>query len=1037
MRLFQTRSVLLAELNRIYAKVLLSVGCMFAGTSLAEVNYFDGSANNRLKNGNNWSLGRYANWDDAVFIQDGATWRNELVTTSTEGTVAFNSVVFNGKITAKVRMYSNYVGAPIYVRTRTTVGSDVAGIVQVDGHWRADDNDLNVYPNGTSPLWVSWRMSERSGNHAQIAFIGNNRNPVVFTNSAVPGVSGSSSYTGKTILRNVDAMVYSANSATNRGTFGNGGNLVLGDAASLALVGDGSFNNGEVTLGAGCVLDVSGRTSGGFSYDGVLRGGGNVVGDMALSGELRSGGGTGGTARLVFEDTLSMEAGSTVFFELNGDANGEFDSVASDGGGDLAVDAASAWIFDFSGWSTGVPTHGSSFSVLDGWSGISGSSSRMAVTGLPSGMSLDTSALFTYGIVTVVRDGESTPVEFSVDNDHAVMCWDGLANASYAVQYNTDLVHGTWSNVADTIFGGKTICVTNEASDPQGFYKILIDGSVADAFYLGTFDGFYRNRRAMDVTLNNASYKIIVPDWLCDPALDFPYERKDNPLVAADGKEVFLGDNLVLVRVLGGWVTNSASPTIEDVKQNDLFYLDENDQAAYRWNLLDHRIDPLMDRGYGCSNITLVLDNIPYDMVAPAEIKIETYGQVGIPQDFPQWGEFIRQLCLHLKSRYGETASNGFRFRLGTESQSAKRFDGTEQEYFKYYDYAENAIKGVLPDAQVGPFNRAQVGDPVDDTISLRRLAEHCAFGTNYASGAVGGEAFDWVAHSFYYLRSILHPDDFVPTLKEIYQDVQVVDGRYFGIPLELPEFGPLVTEGGMLSGDKGAWGAAKIFETLVDLKKIGMTRTYLWVQEETLGQLDGRILFSGIEWLYCIFDHLRGGAGWSLPFEIVGGSTANSIETLASVKDDATYILVSCWNVDRKATAGSTVEVTLPAGVNPFPGSVDIQQIVFDEATSVYDVIWNDFYTNNMLSSANLNHFINYGKAVTWATTGNGMAGDDPATAKAYVINNWPKYQSLMSDALALKPFVGTVQDLPDGGKTLTVTMPVPSVYVIEIRGN
>lgn len=571
---------------------------------------------------------------------------------------------------------------------------------------------------------------------------------------------------------------------------------------------------------------------------------------------------------------------------------------------------------------------------------------------------------------------------------------------------------------------------------------------------LGEMDGFYRNRRVMDAQLESGEYLIKIPDFLCSDELDFPYVRKDNAKVRADGKEAFLSDHIMLVRLLGGWTTNRVDPTVEDAKQHDLFYLDDNGNGAYRWNLLYDRIDPFIERGYTPEYLTLVLDAIPYDLTAPYDVKIWTYGQVGIPRDFEQWGEFIRQLCLHLKDRYGEDESNLFRFRVGTEMQTDKRFAGTEEEYFKYYDYAAAAIKSVLPGAKVGGFNRtALLQDPEPEDIYLGRVAEHCAKDLNFSTGE-RGTPFDFLAHSFYFSKGsnvaecIRHPDDYLPVLQSLYSEVESTSKTYQDLPFEMQEFAPLVTEGGLVGIDTGVRGAAQIMETMIDFRKMGVDRIYHWYITERLWEapaavttnnpvemVEGqKLLIHGSAWLYCIFDHMRGGMSWKLPFEITGGGAANSVETFASVKDDATYVLVSCWNVDRKQIAGSTVKVTIPDSVKTFSGTPTVQQTLFDETSSVYDVIWEDFYESDRLSQVHLDHFDEYGKAVTYACVGmEYMSKGLFYPALRSLSNNWIKYQNLMTDSLTLSSFTGGATNTASGLE-LALTMPTPSVYVLKL---
>ncbi len=992
-------------------------------------NYYQGDGgNNLLTTAASWSAGVLSENDTVYFSEDGWTVRNEVAATDASGSVGLSHIYFNSNIAGDFRLFSNADSARLRVSGRIRVLEGVSGKVNLDGRWNFRDTDLNVDHYGANTLKVSWMMKETSGTPAaELNYYGKNMNKIVIQSGSAG--TGRSDYTGRTVLSNVDVDLSVVPDASGGG-LGLGADLRMNNAR-LNLIDSGALANDQITItGGSSVFDVSGRTGGAYSYDGVLRGfSGKVAGDLTLTGELRPGDESGGIGTLVFEDTLTVGAGGAAFFELNGVAGGTFDKMTGNGSGLLVVDSGSSWTFDFSDWSEGLLPSGAEFAVLDQWAGLSGASANLTVVGLPVGYILDASALFSDGMVTVIYIGDAPSLDISTDGAQVVLSLSGIPDWSYTIQSTTNLVEGRWENAFFGVLEGGQATVTNDLSDGCAFYQAIL---MNHASYLGKMDGLYRNRRLLDNILDSGNYLIAVPDWLKDSSLDFHYTMKSNDLVSADGREIFMADNLNLVRVLGGWVTNSLEPTIEDVKQHDLFYLDDFGDAAYRWTLLDDRIDPLIERGYACSNMTLVLDNVPYDLVATEDIVIETYGQTGIPRDMAQWGEFIRQLCLRLESNYGD-AANGFRFRVGTESQSARRFQGSEQEYFEYYDYAEHAIKTVLPGASVGPFNRAQVGDPADDIISVERLAEHCATGTNYASGETG-TTFDWVAHSFYFLGSTLHPDDFVPLLSSLYDDVQAVDGLSENLPLEIHEFGPLVTEGGLVGADTGVRGAAQILETLVDLKKIGVDRTFEYKLEEPLVQAQGKVLFHGIGWLYCILDHLRGGQSWSLPYNVVSGSGTNSIETLVSVTDEAAYLLVSCWNVDRRVTGGSTIEVSLPDSVVSFSGTPAVQQVVFEETNSVYDVLWDDFLAAGWLSDAQLAQYTQYGKAVTWATTGGGMCGTNSATAKAYVIDNWDQYEALMVDSLSLKNFSGAVQSLEGGGTVLTLELPVPSVYVVRM---
>ncbi|MGA8205116.1 MAG: hypothetical protein WB812_11395, partial [Woeseiaceae bacterium] len=64
-------------------------------------------------------------------------------------------------------------------------------------------------------------------------------------------------------------------------------------------------------------------------------------------------------------------------------------------------------------------------------------------------------------------------------------------------------------------------------------------------------------------------------------------------------------------------------------------------------------------------------------------------------------------------------------------------WQGTQEEYFKLYDYTADAVKRALPAARIGgPTTTGPRWDLAADW--LRAFLEHCAAGTNYATGNKG-----------------------------------------------------------------------------------------------------------------------------------------------------------------------------------------------------------------------------------------------------------------------------------------------------------
>jgi hypothetical protein len=437
-------------------------------------NYYQGDGgNNLLMTAASWSAGVLTENDVAIFSETGWTVRNEVAATDGSGAVGFSHLRFNSNIVNDFRLFSNADSARLRVSGRIQVLDGVAGVVNLDGRWNFRDMDLNVDHYGTNTLKISWIMKETTGTPgAALNYYGNNMNKIVIQ----PGSAGHgrSDYSGRSVLSNVDVDL-SVVPAADGGGLGLGADIRL-NSARLNLIDNGSLANDQITItGGASVFDVSGRTGGAYSYEGVVRGfSGKVAGNLTLTGELRTGEETGGIGTLTFDDELTVATGCGVFFELNGSSNGLYDVVAGGSNSTLVVDSGSSWVFDFSEMPEDAVTNGAAFAVLDGWSTVSGSSTNLTVTGLPAGTVFVSSALFTDGFVAVLPEGFAGPsVDISVAGGQMVMGLDAMSGFSYTIQSTTNLVDGVWSNVLDGISGNGMVYITNDIVYPRSFYKVV------------------------------------------------------------------------------------------------------------------------------------------------------------------------------------------------------------------------------------------------------------------------------------------------------------------------------------------------------------------------------------------------------------------------------------------------------------------------------------------------------------------------------------------------------------------------------------
>jgi xylan 1,4-beta-xylosidase len=78
-------------------------------------------------------------------------------------------------------------------------------------------------------------------------------------------------------------------------------------------------------------------------------------------------------------------------------------------------------------------------------------------------------------------------------------------------------------------------------------------------------------------------------------------------------------------------------------------------------------------------------------------------GNVTPPKDYEKWGELIRRLTLHFTERYGADEVKTWYFEVWNEPNLTPGFwTGTQEEYFKLFQYSVDAIKSVNREYRVG-----------------------------------------------------------------------------------------------------------------------------------------------------------------------------------------------------------------------------------------------------------------------------------------------------------------------------------------------
>ncbi|MCE1198304.1 MAG: hypothetical protein LWW85_04990 [Marinilabiliales bacterium] len=94
---------------------------------------------------------------------------------------------------------------------------------------------------------------------------------------------------------------------------------------------------------------------------------------------------------------------------------------------------------------------------------------------------------------------------------------------------------------------------------------------------------------------------------------------------------------------------------------------------------------------------------MPYALASGKETIFWWRGNVTPPKDYEKWKALIRNLTRHFMERYGAEEVKSWYFEVWNEPNLSPGFwSSTQEDYFKLYRYAAEAIKSVHPDFRVG-----------------------------------------------------------------------------------------------------------------------------------------------------------------------------------------------------------------------------------------------------------------------------------------------------------------------------------------------
>lgn len=159
----------------------------------------------------------------------------------------------------------------------------------------------------------------------------------------------------------------------------------------------------------------------------------------------------------------------------------------------------------------------------------------------------------------------------------------------------------------------------------------------------------------------------------------------------------------------------------------------------YNWRAVDKVYDKLLEIGL---KPFVELSFMP-TLLASGNKRIFNWGgNVTLPKNFNDWAELVSKFVQHLIDRYGTDEIRQWYFEVWNEPNLTCFFDGTQEDYFKLYDFTAEAIKAVDPKLKVGGPSTAK-GAWIDAFL------HHCFEGKNYATGKVGAPV-DFVSYHGY-----------------------------------------------------------------------------------------------------------------------------------------------------------------------------------------------------------------------------------------------------------------------------------------------
>jgi len=176
----------------------------------------------------------------------------------------------------------------------------------------------------------------------------------------------------------------------------------------------------------------------------------------------------------------------------------------------------------------------------------------------------------------------------------------------------------------------------------------------------------------------------------------------------------------------------------------NMYTEDAAGKPVYNWKIVDSIFDTYVSRGMkplaqiGFMPEALSSHPQPYRHYwKPSDPYTDIItGWAYPPKDYNKWRDLVYEWVKHCVARYGKKEVESWYWEVWNEP-NGHYWKGSQEDFFKLYDYAADGLKKALPTAKIGGLNIAGTrGKEAQDWTN--NFIKHCIRGTNYATGKKG-----------------------------------------------------------------------------------------------------------------------------------------------------------------------------------------------------------------------------------------------------------------------------------------------------------